>query len=47
MLIFRADGRSYKGPWKNGKQDGEGIFIDSHGQEKKGVWVMGRRTQWI
>lgn len=46
-LFHRADGRKYKGFWKNGKQHGEGEFF--HIKEncwKKGVWMEGKRVRW-
>ncbi len=46
-IIFRSDGRKYKGYWKNGKQHGEGEFF--HTKEniwKKGIWMDGKRVQW-
>ena len=46
-LIFRNDGRKYKGKWKNGKQHGSGEFF--HPKEnswKKGIWNEGKRVRW-
>ena len=43
---FRADGRKYKGFWKNGKQNGEGDFFNPKNNEwKKGIWVDGKKKQ--
>ena len=42
------DGRIYKGLWKEGKQDGEGMFyIPDKKVWKKGIWDKGKRVQWI
>lgn len=44
----RADGRKYKGYWKNGKQHGEGEFYTvSMDTWKKGIWDDGKRVRWI
>jgi len=48
ILSFRADGRKYKGYWKNGKQHGEGEFFNNTtGQWRKGIWDDGKRVRWI
>ena len=46
-LIFRPDGRKYEGQWMNGKQHGEGVYTTSNGRTKRGMWVDGKRTQWL
>ena len=47
FLIFRNDGRVYKGYWKNGKQHGDGEFFHpKEGVWKRGVWSEGRRVNW-
>ena len=50
MLIkyfYRNDGRKYKGAWKNGKQHGDGEFLNpKEGTWKKGVWSEGKRVRW-
>ena len=48
FYLIRADGRMYKGMWKMGKQDGEGLFfnIDSNIWQK-GIWDEGKRVRWI
>ncbi len=47
-LFFRADGRKYKGFWKNGKQHGEGEFFNTaNSQWRKGIWDDGKRVRWI
>lgn len=47
-LYFRADGRKYRGFWKNGKQHGEGeFFAANQGNWKKGVWEDGKRIRWL
>ena len=43
----RPDGRKYKGQWKNGKQEGKGIFVAPDGQEKEGTWKEGSKIEWI
>lgn len=48
FLTKRADGRKYKGNWKNGKQHGEGEFLVANSDVwKKGVWEDGKRIRWI
>ena len=47
-LTSRADGRKYKGYWKNGKQHGEGEFFNNNTQQwRKGIWDDGKRVRWI
>lgn len=41
------DGREYVGNWKNGKQHGEGQYIDKKGTVREGIWENGQRVQWI
>ncbi len=41
-----ADGREYIGFWENGKQHGYGKYI-IHGQSQIGVWVKGKRSNWL
>ena len=43
---YRPDGRQYKGHWKNGKQDGKGIFVAPDGAEKEGIWKEGSKIEW-
>ncbi len=46
--MIRADGRRYKGYWKNGKQHGEGEFFNpATTQWRKGIWDDGKRVRWI
>ena len=40
------DGRKYIGEWKDGKQHGEGLYI-KEGKQRKGIWEMGKRLNWI
>lgn len=40
--FFRPTGQKYDGQWKDGKQDGEGKFIDQNGKEKKGFGKKGK-----
>jgi hypothetical protein len=48
ILIHRADGRKYKGYWKNGKQHGEGEFFNPNTMQwRKGIWDDGKRVRWI
>ena len=43
-----ADGRKYKGSWKNGKQHGEGEYCPSNGKIwRKGIWENGKRVKWL
>lgn len=47
FIIFRSDGRKYKGYWKNGKQHGEGEFYQNkENMWKKGIWSEGKRVRW-
>ena len=41
------DGRLYKGKWRQGVQDGIGIFVDKRGIERKGLWKTGKKIKWI
>ena len=38
------DGRKYKGNLVNGKQHGEGIFINDKEVDQTGIWENGKRT---
>jgi hypothetical protein len=40
---FWADGRIYSGQWKDGKQDGEGLFTRKDKLTIKGIWKNGQR----
>ena len=40
------DGRKYKGNWANGKQHGEGTFINDKGVEQTGIWENGKKKEW-
>ena len=40
-----ADGRAYKGHWKDGKQHGKGILVDKEGQETEAELVEGKRIR--
>lgn len=47
-LKIRADGRKYKGNWKNGKQHGEGEFFNpANSVWRRGIWDDGKRVRWI
>ena len=46
FLIFRSDGRLYKGGWVNGLQHGRGVFVADNGQEREGEWKAGSRFKW-
>ena len=35
----------YKGNWKDGKQDGQGILTDKDGNEVAAEWVNGKRIK--
>jgi hypothetical protein len=41
------DGRKYDGEWFNGKQHGEGTYLTSKGETKRGEWKEGKRVRWI
>ena len=41
------DGRKYIGEWKNGKQNGQGTFVNEQSEERKGIWEAGKRIEWI
>jgi hypothetical protein len=41
------DGRSYRGYWKDGKQDGRGTYKNKENIEKQGLWADGKKTKWI
>ena len=41
------DGKTYKGPWVNGKQHGKGTFVFPNGKEKLGEWANGKRLRWF
>ena len=42
------NGNKYLGSWKNGKQNGQGIYFDKEdGSRKQGVWENGTRKKWI
>ena len=34
-----ANGDIYQGEWKNGKANGEGVFVDTNGSMYKGQWL--------
>lgn len=47
-MIIRPDGKSYKGGWNKGKQNGEGILTkNTKGESRKGVWLDGTFQKWI
>lgn len=46
-VFIWPDGRKYDGEWKDGNQDGEGMFHSKDGVVKKGVWVKGQREKWL
>ena len=35
------------GSWKNGKQDGRGIYRNKDGVERKGLWSNGKKIKWL
>jgi len=37
-----TDGRRVEGEWKEGLQDGPGIFYYPNGKKVKGVWKQGK-----
>ena len=36
----------FKGNYKNGKREGEGIMIKDN-EQKKGIWTNDRFVQWV
>ena len=43
-----ADGSTYQGGWKDGKQHGIGFYTDKSGVKKKGQWLEGSRDEeWL
>ena len=48
IFFFRNDGRKYKGCWKNGKQHGEGEFLqNANSVWRRGLWSEGKRVRWV
>jgi hypothetical protein len=46
-LMSRSDGRKYKGHWHNGKQHGDGEFLQNKDSAwRKGIWNEGKRIRW-
>jgi len=44
--VFKwADGKMYKGHWKDGKQHGKGILVDQEGKETEAEWVEGKKIR--
>ena len=41
-----SNGRSYKGYWKEGKQEGIGVYTNRDGVRRKGKWEKGIRVKW-
>jgi len=37
--MTHANGDIYQGEWKDGKANGEGVFVDSEGSMYKGGWL--------
>jgi len=46
-LFTWADGRMYDGDYFDDKQHGEGIYLTSKGEVKRGEWKEGKRVKWI
>lgn len=42
-----ADGKTYDGEWKDGKQHGIGNYYGGSGDTKKGEWKNGKRVKWV
>jgi hypothetical protein len=40
-----ADGRMYRGSWKDGKQHGKGTLIDKDGNQMEAEWNEGKRIK--
>lgn len=46
LILFRPDGRKYKGNWKYGKRHGDGEFYyPKLKMWKKGVWIEDMRVK--
>ena len=46
--MWKRDGRVYLGFWKLNKQNGLGRYTnENENKDKFGIWVEGKRTQWI
>merc|ERR1712007_186753 len=41
------DGRCFAGQWRDGKQDGEGIYTSRNDESRRGKWQAGKRICWI
>lgn len=46
-MFYWPDGRKYDGEWKNGKQNGIGIYRSANNKERKGEWIDGKRSRWV
>ena len=40
------DGRSYKGLWRDGKQEGKGMYVNKENIPREGVWENGKKIKW-
>merc|ERR1719223_240991 len=41
-----ADGRSYEGEWSAGNRNGRGIYTNSKGERRAGVWQNNKFKEW-
>jgi len=41
------DGRGYDGQWVQGKRAGSGVYINSRGERKDGIWKNDKFDRWV
>jgi len=41
------DGRGYDGEWVQGKRSGRGVYINSKGERKEGLWTDDKFDRWV
>lgn len=41
------DGRSYTGQWENGLRNGKATYLNSQGQERRGIWKDDKLERWL
>jgi hypothetical protein len=44
--FFWPNGKVYNGSWKDGAQNGNGIYTNSKGDSRKGEWNDGKRIKY-
>ncbi len=40
--MTHANGDIYQGEWKDGKANGQGVFVDTNGSMYEGEWLDGQ-----